>query len=373
MHITPFGVEIWMNEWETKCDLNLAETCVHSLTVAELFEVVGKNSDDLSDILSMHMTYGPIKGSDRLRRAIAALYDRQSPDNVVVTHGTIGANMLVHKALVSAGDKVVSIMPTYQQHDAIPASLGADVHHFYLREEDGFLPDLDHLRHLVGTDTKLIALTNPNNPTGALIDQPMLEQIAKIARAADAWILCDEVYRGIDQTGDGTTASIADIYEKGIGTAGMSKAFSLAGLRLGWVVAPPEMIEAVMIHRDYDTISVGQIDDYLAMVALEHHDKVLARSKDITRGNLATLEAWMNDQPLLSWIKPRSGTTTLLKYDLPMSSRDFCVGLLQETGVMLTPGEVFGMGGYVRIGFGNPESAFSDGLGRLSDFLNRQT
>jgi aspartate/methionine/tyrosine aminotransferase len=280
--------------------------------------------------------------------------------------------MLVHKALVGAGDRVVAIVPTYQQHYSIPESIGADVQQLQLRENDGFLPDLDALRDLVVPGTKLIALTNPNNPTGALIERPMLEEIVQIARAAGAWILCDEVYRGTDQHGAGMTTSIADLYEKGISTAGMSKAYSLAGLRLGWIAAPQEVIEAVSIHRDYDTISIGVIDDYFAALALEHREKVLARSQTITRGNLSLLEDWVEKEPRISWVKPRSGTTALLKYDLPVSSKEFCVTLLNETGVMFTPGSAMNMEGYVRIGYANNPDILKKGLALVSDFLARQ-
>lgn len=369
MHIEPFGVEIWMNEWEMRCDLNLAETCVESLTIAELLQLCGRNEGDLSELLGFKMTYGAIEGSDRLRRAIADHYEHQSPENVIVTHGTIGANMLVHRALVARGDRVVAVVPTYQQHYSIPDSIGAEVEKLRLREENGFLPDLDELRRMVTPDTKLIALNNPNNPTGSLMSREMLEQIAEIARAADAWILCDEVYRGTDQTGDGLTTSIADIYEKGISTAGMSKAFSLAGLRLGWIAAPKEIIEAVMIHRDYDTISVGMIDDHFSALALENRDRILARSHAITRGNLAILSDWVEGEPLISWVKPRSGTTALLKYELEIASRDLCVRLLEKTGVMFTPGSALDMEGYLRIGYANSPDVLREGLRRVSEFL----
>lgn len=372
MDITPFAVEIWMNEWETKCEMNLAETCVQSLTIEELLSISGQNANDLSSLLELKMTYGDIRGSERLLSAISALYEKQLPGNIIVAHGTIGANMLVHKALVSRGDRVVAIVPTYQQHYSIPASIGADVHHLQLKWENNFLPDLDELRQLVTPGAKLIAMNNPNNPTGALIDEDMLAEIAEIAREAGAYILCDEVYRGINQEGAGTTASIADIYEKGVSTASMSKAFSLAGLRLGWVAGPDEVIEAVSIHRDYDTIAVGRIDDHFATMALENRDRILERSKTITRGNLALVEAWVESEPKLSWIKPKSGTTTLIKYDLPMTSRELCVGLLQETGVMFTPGEAFGMEGYFRVGFANKPADIQDGLRRVSDWLAKQ-
>ena len=137
MDIRPFGVEMWMNEFETKCDLNLAETCVESITLGELFEMAGQHNSILNDLSAMKMTYGAILGSERLLVAIAGLYAGQGPENLIVTHGTIGANMLVHKTLVSAGDRVISVVPTYQQHYSIPESIGADVRLLKLREEDG--------------------------------------------------------------------------------------------------------------------------------------------------------------------------------------------------------------------------------------------
>jgi aspartate/methionine/tyrosine aminotransferase len=372
MYIKPFGVEIWMNEFELKCELNLAETCVDSITIAQLLEMTGRNDRSLAELLPMKMTYGAIEGADRLRDAIAALYQKQQRHNIVTTHGTIGANSLVHQALVSGGDRVISVVPTYQQHYSIPASLGADVQHLYLRAENGFLPDLDELRAMASPGTKLIAINNPNNPTGSLMDKAMLEAIAAIARECDAWVLCDEVYRGTDQRGNGTTVSMADVYEKGISTASTSKAFSLAGLRVGWIAAPREAIEAVLIHRDYNTISVGQLDEHFATLALEHAQTILNRSRTITRTNLTLLSEWVDREPLISWVKPQSGTTALLKYNLDVPSRDFCIALLAETGVMFTPGSVMEMEGYVRIGYANATDVLKAGLTRVSEFLAKR-
>lgn len=372
MHIEPFGVELWMNEWETRCEWNLAETCVESLTVDQLLQLSGKNDSDLADLLPMKLTYGAIEGSDRLRQAIAGLYEGAAASNIIVTHGTIGANMLVHRTLLGRADHMIAVVPTYQQHYSIPASIGADVQHLQLFETDDWLPDPDALRAMVTPQTKLIALTNPNNPTGALIDRALMAQIVAIAREVDAWVLCDEVYRGTDQQGDGLTASVADLYEKGISTASMSKAFSLAGLRLGWVVGPEALIEDIMKHRDYDTISVGMIDDHFAALALEHKSRLLARAHQITRGNLAILSDWVETTPGITWVKPRSGTTALLKYDLDRPSRALCVDLLQETGVLLTPGSALHMEGYLRIGYANNPAILKEGLARLSAFLTRQ-
>lgn len=369
MFIEPFEVEIWMNEWETRCTYNLAETCVASITINELLALSGRDEADLYEILSMKLTYGDIEGSDRLRAAISKLYANTSIADITITHGTIAANMLVHKGLVERGDHVVSIIPTYQQHYSIPRSIEANVATLSLEASDGFLPDLDRLRSMVTLETKLIALTNPNNPTGALIERPMLEAIAEVADSAGAYLLCDEVYRGTGQVGDGMVPSIVDIYHRGISTAGMSKVFSLAGLRVGWVVAPKELTEKIMIHRDYDTISVGMINDHFAAIALENASKVLARSQAITRENLAILDRWITNEPRVDWVKPRAGTTAMLKLDIPMSSREFCIDLLEKTGVMLTPGDAFDMEGYVRIGYANEREILEAGLSEMSAYL----
>jgi aspartate/methionine/tyrosine aminotransferase len=369
--IRPFGVEQWMNKYETRCAFNLAETCVESLTVQEVLALAGKDNVILSELLPMKLTYGAIEGSERLRAAIAALYISQGTDNIVTTHGAIGANALVHETLVEPGDRVISIKPTYQQHYSIPESFGADVAILPLREANGFLPDPAELRRLAGPGTKLIVLNNPNNPTGALMDRARLEEIVAIAAACGAWLLCDEVYRGTEQEGEAVTASIADLYDKGISTGSMSKAFSLAGLRLGWIAGPVDLIHAVSVHRDYNTISVGMLNDHFAAIALENAGKILARSRHIVRENLAVLDAWIAGEPRISYVKPQAGTTALLKYDAGISSEAFCIRLLEETGVMLTPGSAMDMEGYLRIGYANNIAVLREGLGRMSAFLRQ--
>lgn len=370
MKIDDFAVEIWMNEYETTCSHNLAETCVRSLSIEELLEISGRRDEVLAELAQTRMTYGPIPGSDRLRSLVASLFTNQTTDNVIITHGAIGANALVHESLVEPGDRVVAIRPNYQQHYSIPASYGADVQELWLTEDNNWLPDLDRLDELVTDETTLIALTNPNNPTGSLMDATMLERVVAIARRSGAWILADEVYRGIDQDGDGMTASVADLYERGISTGSMSKPFGLAGLRLGWVVAPTEVLEPVSVHRDYNTISVGRIDDLFASVALENSDKILARAKRITRANLAIVDAFVSGRQDLSWVKPVAATVTLIRYDHDIASYDFCRRLLAVTGVMFMPGDAFGIPNTFRIGFADDADTLQAGLDRFGGFLD---
>ncbi|GAB4176857.1 MAG: aminotransferase [Roseiflexaceae bacterium] len=370
MKIREFGVEIWMNRYENDCTYNLAETCVASLTIDELLTLAGlSDADVMAALRPMRLTYGAIEGSKRLRTLIAQTYERQALTNIVVTHGAIGANALVHAALVEPGDRVISVLPTYQQHYSIPESYAADLQILPLREENLFLPDLDQLRSLARPGTKLIAINNPNNPTGALMDRAFLEEIVAIARASGAWLLSDEVYRGIGDEQNTVPPAVVDLYERGISTGSMSKAYSLAGLRLGWIAAPTEVLHAVSIHRDYTTISVGMLDDFFAAVALEHGEAILERSRRITRANRAILAEWVANEPLISWVPPRSGTTALLKYHVDLPSAEFCVRLQQQTGVMLLPGSVMDMEGYVRIGYANHPEILTAGLARMREFL----
>ena len=371
MKIAAFGVEQWMNAYETRCQFNLAETCVESITFGELLALTGVASGVMADLAGVKMTYGAIAGSDRLRTAIASLYARQTPANILVTHGAIGANALLYATLVEPGDRVVSVFPTYQQHHSIPEAYGADLQRLPLREANGYLPDLDELRRLVTPNTTIIAINNPNNPTGALMDEAMLTGIADIGRSCGAYVLCDEAYRGTDQHGDGFTASVSDLYERGISTASMSKTYSLAGLRLGWIAAPQDVLRRVEVHRDYTTISVGVLDDYFAALALEQRAPLLARNHAILRENLAVLETWITRQPGVSWVKPRSSCTALVKYDVALPSRDFCVQLLEQHGVLFTPGSVMGVEGHVRIGFANNRAALDAGLARTSIFIDQ--
>ena len=366
MKIEPFGVEQWMNAWETRCAHNLAETCVESLTLAELADMAGF---DLSELAGLKMTYGAIRGSEGLRTAVADLYAGKGPEGVLICHGTIGANHMVYQALIEPGDHVVSICPTYQQHVSIPRSLGAEVSELWLREADGWLPELDALAGVVRDGTRVIALTNPNNPTGALIGAEGLARIVEIARAAGAWVLCDEVYRGTERGVD-RPPSIADLYEKGISTAGMSKALSLAGVRLGWIVGPQGLLEACEVHRDYTTISVGMVDDWLATRALGVKEAIWARGRAITSANLAALDDWLMRNPL-RFVAPQAGTVGLLAYPGEEPSYALCERLLAETGVLLTPGSVMGMEGTLRIGFGNPVEEFAAGLSAMDGWFDR--
>ena len=372
MNIKPFAVEEWMNEYETGARYNIAETCVDSVSLDELFALAGESKDEfLSKFCATRLTYGDIWGSNALREGVCRLYRTVRPDEVVLTHGAAGANHHVFCSLISAGDRVVSIMPTYQQLYSIPEAIGADVAIMHLKQENHYLPDLDELKALVTPGTKMVCINNPNNPTGALMSRELLEQIIEIARGVDAYVLCDEVYRHLTQA-DGWCESVADLYEKGISVSSMSKVFSLAGIRMGWIATHDKAaVKAFLSHRDYNLISCGMFDDAVASLALRHSDEMIRRNQAIVRENLAILDEWMQAHPHFYYTKPQAGTTALVYYDYDIPSYEFCERLYHGTGSFVTPGDCFEQPHSMRIGYACDAQTLKDGLAALADFSDK--
>ena len=374
MKIKPFAVEGWMNAWEVGAKYNIAETCVDSISMNELFELTGEDKTEfLNRLCARRLSYGDIEGLPEFRKGVCGLYKTLNIENIVPTHGASGANHHVFYSLISPGDRVVSIMPTYQQLYSIPESYGADVQILHLSKENNYLPDLEKLRRLVTPETKMICINNPNNPTGALMSEQMLREIVEIARSADAWILCDEVYRHLSQE-DGWCPSIVDLYEKGISVSSMSKVFSLAGLRLGWIATHDmSVVKSCLSHRDYNLVSCGVFDEMLAAAALKHRDKLLERSRKIVRENLQILDDWVGSEPHVSYVKPKAGTTALVYYDLDISSYEFCEEMYKKTGAFVTPGDCFEVPHSMRIGYAYGKQDLIDGLKAISEYIAMKT
>lgn len=374
MKIKPFAVEEWMNAWEVGAKYNIAETCVDSISMNELFELTGEDKTEfLNRLCARRLSYGDIEGLPEFRKGVCGLYKTLNIENIVPTHGASGANHHVFYSLISPGDRVVSIMPTYQQLYSIPESYGADVQILHLSKENNYLPDLEKLRRLVTPETKMICINNPNNPTGALMSEQMLREIVEIARSADAWILCDEVYRHLSQE-DGWCPSIVDLYEKGISVSSMSKVFSLAGLRLGWIATHDmSVVKSYLSHRDYNLVSCGVFDEMLAAAALKHSDKLLERSRKIVRENLQILDDWVSSEPHVSYVKPKAGTTALVYYDLDIPSYEFCEEMYKKTGAFVTPGDCFEVPHSMRIGYVYGKQDLIDGLKAISEYIAMKT
>lgn len=370
MKLKTFGVEQWMNDYETTATYNLGETCVSPLSLQDLLALTHTDEAAFTNkLLTTRLTYGDIVGAPDLLENITHLYQHLSSNQVVTTHGAIGANSLALTTLVEPGDEVVVVTPTYQQLQSIPESIGATVKLLALTPENDYLPDIDQLTSLVSDKTKLIVLNNPDNPSGSLMPREHLQHIVNVAQSVDAYVLCDEVYRHLTQTDD-YSPSIIDLYDKGISTSSMSKVFSLAGLRLGWIASHDDaFMNTLFSHRDYNTISCGVINEMIAEVALANKEIILKRNRAIVRHNLQLLSDWVDQQPHISWLKPQAGTTALLQYDFDIPSETFCDQLFKTTGVLLVPGAEFDVEHALRIGYAFEDTELQNGLNQLSAFM----
>ncbi len=373
MKIKPFKVEEWMNEYEVGAKYNIAETCVDSVSLDELFSIVGEDKEEaLSKFCKRRLTYGDIEGAMDFREGVCRLYRTLESKNIVPTHGASGANHHVFYSLLEPGDEIISIMPTYQQLYSIPESFYADVKLIYLEPENHYHIEIEKLQELVTPKTKMICINNPNNPTGALLIREELEAIVEVAREVDAWILCDEVYRHLTQE-DGWCESIADLYEKGISVSSMSKVFSLAGIRLGWIATRDmSVIKTCLSHRDYNLVSCGMFDEWIAGIALREPEKLLDRNRKIVRRNLEILDSWIKKQPHVFYVKPEAGTTALVFYDLGIPSRVFCDEMYFSTGAFVTPGECFELEYCMRIGYACESKILEKGLKAIDKYIEEK-
>ncbi|KAJ5130235.1 uncharacterized protein N7515_006274 [Penicillium bovifimosum] len=390
--IEAFAVEQWMDKYETTAKYNIAETCCASISVDDLRALSDdKEFNPLAELQSAKLTYGAIRGSDKLRGTLSRLYSVRAPtelpkDNILITAGAIQANFLLLYTLVGPGDHVICHYPTYQQLYSVPESVGAEVSLWKSKETDGWQLDIEELKSLIRPNTKLIIINNPQNPTGAVIPRQTLQELVDIAREKSIIIHSDEVYRPLfhnispaDPKFPPTLLSMG--YEHTVVTGSLSKAYSLAGLRVGWIASrDSSIIESVASARDYTTISVGQLDDAIASFALAPDciHNLLKRNIDLARTNLAILEKFIEDHRwACDWVKPQAGTTAFVRFNKmgkPINDVAFCEMLQERTGVMFVPGSLcFGGGedfkGYVRIGYVNETEVLQQGLDALRKFM----
>ncbi len=366
MRVPPFAMERWQSTYEHRVDYNLSESGVHPLTLDELIELTGL------DPAGIPLGYSQSDGSDELKARIAALYDGAAPDNVVATTGGAEANYVVLWSLVSGGDRVVSLEPTYGQTPGLAEGLEAELVRVPLEEARGWQPAPGAVRAAVTPGTRLVMLTNPNNPTGAVLTAEAREEIVSAAAAVGAWILADEVYTGAERSGP-ETASLFGSYERVIATGSLSKAYGLPGLRLGWVVAPAELHEEIWARKDYTTITPSALSDVAAarVLAPPVRARILERTRGIIRDNLPRLTRWLEGSGgSFRFRPPDAGAICYVRYDLDVGSSELAERLRAERSVLVVPGDHFGMDRHLRIGFGNPAPELEHALDRISDLLD---
>ena len=371
MNIEKFELEWWLNPYDAIATHNMGSSCCKPMNMQELFELDGVSRDEVMDeIASMSLHYGYFEGMPRLKDAVAGLFEtpQVAAENVMVVHGATSANALTCYALCEKGDNVIVVVPSYQQFVSIPAALGCEVRPYVSGPEDGFGINFRRLADMVDGHTKAIFLTSPSNPTGYGMSREELEQLAAIARPVGAYVVCDEIYRGLTE---GYATSIVDVYERGISTGGTSKVFSSAGLRIGWIVTRDLGLTHVIKNlRSFNTICESPITELLAAIVLEHKEEIFARNRKICAEGRAALNEWLKGQPHLHLACESQGSTSFLTYDWDIPTKEFCEDLFDKTGALVCHGMCFNMEHGFRIGYGFGDvEYFNAGLAKLGEYV----
>ena len=366
----PFELERWQSTWENRVRFNLSESGVHPLSIQELLGLAGASTLPLIEV---RLGYSQSNGTDLLRGRIAALYPGASPDQVLVTTGSSEANFALCWRLIEPGDKVAIMLPNYLQTWGLAQNFGAEVRGFELHEQQGWDPVPEEIRSAIAPGTKLVVVTNPHNPTGHVLSDDARRVILERSAEVGAWLLADEVYQGAELNGR-TTPSFWGSYERVIVVNGLSKAYGLPGLRVGWIVAPPELSAEAWARHDYITIGPSGASDHLAGVALDPlvRQKLLERTRRILTTNLPVLEEWLKRfGDGFRWHAPQAGAICWVRYRHGARALDVVEKLRAEYSVLLVPGEHFGVPGHLRFGYGEELGHFQEGLAETERGLKR--
>lgn len=364
----PFELERMMSIWENVVEYNLSESGVHPITIEELVD----DPKVIEDLLSTGLNYPQANGSIELRERIAALYKGATSNNVLVTVGAAQANYTTILTVLEPNDEILVMLPNYMQIWGAAQNLGFHVKTFTLREELDWGVDIDELERAVSNRTKLIAICNPNNPTGHILTADEMDAIVAAASRVGAWLLVDEVYAGTERLTDEFTPSFWGRYERVLAINSMSKAYGLPGLRIGWIVAPAQTAEEIWSRQDYITISATMLSNKLAAYALspQVRPRILARIRKYIRKGYDNFERWfMKYDDLYSLIPPQAAAIAFVHYHTNINSTELCKRLIHEQKTFIVPGDHFGMDHHLRICYGLPVDYLNEGLSRLHQVI----
>ncbi len=370
MKIAHFASEEWLDVYETRATFDLSQSTIASFTLEEILAIGGEDPRSVFESLKERvLSYGHIEGSPEFKAEVAKLYSTVAPEGILQTPGSTCANLQSLMTFIEPGDHVVSFLPGYQQLYDLPRALGAEVTVLRLREENHWRVDLDELESALRPDTKMIALANANNPTGSLMERAEMEALAELARERGAYLHVDEVFESFDTSRD--IPRVADLYERGISTGSVSKAYSMPGIRVGWTATSKELADEMRHYRDYLFLCAGGVDDALAVHTLKNRDAIFARNRALLHRNLDIVRAWVDTQPRVTLVDPPDVSVAFPRIDIPQAIEGFCVDMLHDRGVLLIPGSRFGIEGYARLGYCCHTEVLKQGLAALGEYLEK--
>ena len=364
----PFDMERMMSKWENAVEYNLSESGVQPITIRELVN----DPAMAEELLNTQLHYAQASGIVKLREHIAALYPGATPDNVLVTVGCAEANFITIQTLLTAGDEMVMMLPNYMQIWGVAHNFGVRVRAFHLEEDRGWAPDLDELNDAVSERTKLVAICNPNNPTGYILAEAEMDAIVAAAGRVGAWLLADEVYGGAERLTDIKTSSFWGRYDKVLAMNSLSKAYGLPGLRIGWVVGPTDVVDEIGARHEYTTISATMLANKLAAIALspQVRPRLIQRARDYIRRGFPILDGWLEShEGVFTLIPPQAAAIAFPRYHLDINSTELVERLIHEKSVFIVPGDHFGLDHFLRISFGLPPDYLRAGLDRIHELI----
>ena len=352
--LKPFALERYFAKYEFTAPYLLCCSDCEALSLSELLSMA--DDDSLQLWQELGLGYTESMGHPLLREEIAKLYANISPKEVLVTVPEEGI-FIAMKTLLKKGDHVVVTAPCYQSLSEVALSMGCKCAYWMPHWEDstGWKFRVEDLFSLITTDTKLLVINFPHNPTGALLSESELNRVVAVAQERNIPIFSDEMYRYLEHDSALRLPSVAEIYEKGVALSGLSKSFALPGLRIGWLLTQDRaLLQSLAFYKDYTTICSSAPSEVLGIIGLRAKEQIVRQNLDIISNNLSLLDAFFGKhRHLFSWHRPKASSIAFPKYlaNHPISS--YCSKLIDNTGVMLLPAPLFGMDGpWFRIGFG---------------------
>jgi aspartate/methionine/tyrosine aminotransferase len=364
-----FRMERYQSLYWHQVEYDLSESGVLPMTMRELLGPIA----DAEVFLATTLGYPLSEGSEESRANIARWYPGASQDTVTLVNGGSEANFLTLWTLLEPGDRLAFMVPNYMQGWGLGRHVAAGTDLFKLRLRDGaWRLDLQSLERAVTKKTKVVMVCNPNNPTGSVLSEAEMQAVVEVADSVGAWLVADEIYRGAEVDTDVASPTFWGRYDRAIVTSGLSKAFGMPGLRVGWVLAPPDVIRRIWERHDYTTLTPSMVSDRLCATAMEPgaRERVLARTRGIIRANLPRLEEWIAARPYFSFARPAAGAITYAKYDLPIASSELVERIRAEQSVLLVPGDMLGLKKGIRFGYGYDIEATMKGLARADEVLS---
>lgn len=359
-----FELECFQSQFERTVEYNLADSSVKGAHVSDL--LVG---EDLATLTGIELSYPEVNGTRLLRERIAALYPNGRAENVLVTVGAAQANWIICNALLQPGDEVIVISPGYRQVWGLAKNAGCRVHEVHLHPEHGWRPDLDELEQAASSRTRLISVVNPNNPTGSILSSQQMKRVVAICAKHGAWLHADEVYRGTELAGP-ETPSFWGMYDRVICVNSLSKAYGLAGLRIGWVVASQQMVEELWRRHEYAVIAAAGPSMRLAEIALrpEKHSMLLRRQRRLSREGHEILGEWVRGQNGRFWVaEPVATSIAFVRYHLDIGSVDLTDRIRTRASVLVAPGAYLGTEQHLRITVGYEPEKVKAALARIAE------